>query len=185
MYKSLAEYNISQMARHSGVSDRTNIINIDTDEERVVTTLTNNWAGAQRQQRQGDMTIHGHWSRLLTIIISGVLPPITHKLSSVVDRFPVIPPITANRQSSRASARSSVSAEDTGGETPGGVMRDSGGDTSTKSRNRHLLKVYMVSLCQLLVVLAMVVCFTGVKSVREVHQQNPWIGVMAIGWHHD
>ena len=58
MYKSLAEYNISQMARHSGVSDRTNIINIDTDEERVVTTLTNNWAGAQRQQRQGDIKDH-------------------------------------------------------------------------------------------------------------------------------
>lgn len=58
MYKSLAEYNISQMARHSGrISDTTNIISIDADEERVVNTLTNNWAGAQRQQRQGDIMV--------------------------------------------------------------------------------------------------------------------------------
>ena len=97
----------------------------------------------------------------------------------------MIPPITANRQSSRASARSTAIVEDRDRDRQdthgGGAMRDTSGDISTKSRNRHLLKVYTVSLCQLLVVLAIVVCFTGVKSVREVHQQNPWIGVMAIG----
>ena len=164
--------------------DTSNIVSATDMEtgDRVVNTLTNNWAGAQGQQRQGILAA-SIIRTTLTLSYLGVLPPITHKISSVVDRFPVIPPITANRESSRSSGRSSVSAGEMSSHdnSNAGARRGSHADNNIKSRNRHLLKVYMVSLLQLLFVLAIVVCFTGVKSVREVHQQNPTIGVLAIG----
>ena len=145
-------------------SDTSNMI-VDNQEEIVVNTLTNNWAveGEQRQVRRA------------------VLPPIRHKISSVVDRFPVIPPIAANSEQSRSSGGSSNIDHQRVEEHDSGGSRGSPRDRDTKSRNRHLLKVYLVSMCQLLIVLSLVVCFTGIKIIKDVHQQNPWIGVLSIG----
>ena len=50
-----------------------------------------------------------------------------------------------------------------------------------KSRNRHLLKVYVVSLAQLVFVLAIVLSFTEIKDVREFRKENPWIGNLSMG----
>ena len=83
---------------------------------------------------------------------------------------------TSARSSGRSRDQSRVSGED---------QDESEDECEThnelKSRNRHLLKVYLVSLIQLLVVLCLVIFFTEVEQVREFQENHRWIGVLAVG----
>ena len=102
-----------------------------------------------------------------------VLPPLQHKLHSVVEKLPVIPPISAVKveQSSTTTAR--------GRDRP--LEDDNRAERNTRLRNNHLRKVYLVSLAQLLAVLLMVVVFTEVQTIRDYNNQHSWIGVLLIG----
>lgn len=125
---------------------------VDSPRPPDLNTLTNNWAGR---------------GRLV------VLPPLQHKLHSVVEKLPVIPPISAVKveQSSTTTAR--------GRDRP--LEDDNRAERNTRLRNNHLRKVYLVSLAQLLAVLLMVVVFTEVQTIRDYNNQHSWIGVLLIG----
>ena len=82
----------------------------------------------------------------VTINFSGLLPPIKHRLTTAVQNFPVIPPITA--------VKASVSRSQSRGQDDDVREDVSEGDTaetreSIKKRNTHLLKVN-IGLCLIL-----------------------------------
>ena len=87
--------------------------------------------------------------------VSGLLPPIKHRLTTAVQNFPVIPPITA--------VKASVSRSQSRGQGHDDEVREdvSEADTaetreSIKKRNTHLLKVN-IGLCFML--LCLTLCF--------------------------
>ena len=127
-------------------------------DDVVLNHLTNNWAGAQSRP--------------------GLLPPIRHKITTAVENFPVIPPIAATRTSSRDSGRLTRSQSRV---TAVGDDDQADLNNEIKSRNRHLLKVYIVSFAQLVVVLAIVLSFTEIEDVKEFRKTNPWIGNLSMG----
>ena len=73
--------------------------------------------------------------------ILGLLPPIKHKLTTAVQNFPVIPPITAVKtRPSQSQSRDNQSHDDeAGGEGGQDEVRE-----QVKKRNRHLFKVSFV-----------------------------------------
>ena len=110
-------------------------------------------------------------------VIAGVLPPIKHKINSAVQNFPVIPPIANKPRPSRSQSQDAAASRSGDEEPP------DGGDEDTRSRNRHLFKVYLVSLAQLVAVLLMVVAFTEVAAVRTFLHSHHWVGILATGIH--
>ena len=106
-----------------------------------------------------------------------MLPPIKHKINSAVQNFPVIPPIANKPRPSRSQSQDAAASRSGDEEPP------DGGDEDTKSRNRHLFKVYLVSLAQLAAVLLMVVAFTEVSAVRTFLHSHHWVGILATGIH--
>ena len=114
----------------------------------------------------------------LLIYILGVLPPIKHKLSTAIENFPVIPPIAAKRSTSSSRETSSVRSVHSSSQNEDVQQAP---DSEIKSRNRHLLKVYLVSLIQLLLVLLIVASFSEVRVFLEFQRQHRWIGSFVIG----
>ena len=75
--------------------------------------------------------------------ILGLLPPIKHKLTTAVQNFPVIPPITAvkTRPSQSQSRDHQSHYDEAGGEGGQDEVRE-----QVKKRNRHLFKASFVYL---------------------------------------
>ena len=125
------------------------------DQDVVLTRLTNNWAGVEPGKRRG------------------LLPPIKHKLHTAVENFPVIPPISSVADTSdpaNTDGRSRV-REDFARRLQRNI----------RHRNSHLRKIYFASLTQLLIVLLIVVVFTGVATIRDFNNRHPWFGVLLTG----
>ena len=118
-----------------------------------------------------------HFCEVQQKVIAGVLPPIKHKINSAVQNFPVIPPIANKPRPSRSQSQDAAASRSGDEEPP------DGGDEDTRSRNRHLFKVYLVSLAQLVAVLLMVVAFTEVSAVRTFLHSHHWVGILATGIH--
>jgi len=111
----------------------------------------------------------------------GLLPPIKHRLDQTLQALPVIPPIGARgaeeRRRDEGNGSSGGNRESSGLQ---GRIRERSRPGEVGARNSHLVKLYAVSLVQLVAVLGVVVLFTEIKEVRDFTSSNSWLSRVAM-----